>query len=95
MAGRYDIRPEVVRDLAASLGHRDLLVRPTRRERWVCECACGFISRSVLRPAFAAEEGMKHLENSIREAQRSGQADRFVDTPEPEQSSERRRGHVA
>lgn len=61
-----------VRDLARDLGHYNLLVRPTRRSRFVCECACGFISRSVLNQRFAAEEGILHLENSIRDAHRSG-----------------------
>lgn len=72
MPSRFDLKPEEVRTLAGQLGHRDLLVRPTRRSRFVCECSCGFISRSTLNVRFAAEEGIKHMENVVRTSSERG-----------------------
>ena len=91
----WTIPSDAVRELAASLGHRDIVVRPTRSSRWLFECACGHISQSRNLPRQAATLAMSHLERSILDWRAAGMPDSWLVNTPTEPISESQSSDVA
>jgi hypothetical protein len=89
------LSPEAVRDMAAALGHHDLLVRGTRAGRFLFQCSCGHVSSSRTFERQATQLAIAHLESAIKRFQASGRPwPKLRDTP-LEQTSESMPASVA
>ncbi len=73
MADRFALSPEVVKFLAAQIGHADLEVYQ-RNTRWVVRCSCGYISTGRQYPRYAAQAGIHHIESAIKRFRASGRS---------------------